>query len=231
MIIVDAGSCHMGNKDYALELIEQAKKNGADAIKFQLFKDIPPNIPLDYDWIPDLKIFADKIGIELFVSVWDMEGIEILQACKIKSIKFAFSDFRRKKELIDYVLEKPILLENPNVRQIKKTDKYQFEKIFISGDIFTNFPVDTKIIKLFCIPEYPVNYLINFSQELFKRFDGFSDHTMGINQTKKAISCGAKYIEKHFTIEKPDIDCPDYRFAIKPKELKELTEWNKNQKS
>ena len=70
----------------------------------------------------------------------------------------------------------------------------------------------TKIF--FCLfLDYPVHFEPNFDH-LFPRFKGFSDHTLGYAQTIRAIEAGAQIIEKHFTLDHKDIECPDFLFCF-----------------
>jgi sialic acid synthase SpsE len=50
---------------------------------------------------------------------------------------------------------------------------------------------------------------------------GLSDHTWGIVAAIGAVTLGACFIEKHFTLDKK-LRGPDHRFSADPKELKEL---------
>jgi sialic acid synthase SpsE len=188
----------MGRFDYATKLIDSAKECGADAIKFQLFKSSPGNIPLPYEWWPSLASYAKNIDITLYASVWDRAGVELLQDNGCKQIKFAHSQVKNAEKLLEGVV---------------------FEKVFMSGDVMTDFSNVRGLIKLYCIPEYPVKYVMDL-YGIFPRFDGFSDHTMGYTMAWGAVQLGAKYLEKHFTLDRDDIKCPDHNFALKPNELK-----------
>ena len=202
-IITDPGSCFLGKLEYAKELIKISVDCGADAIKFQLFKNKPPNIELPYEWFPELVSYGYDLGIEVFASAFDTEAVVLItQNCS--SIKFAYS-------------------VNP--------DKYwsaslcdHFKKIYISGDIMTDFPVGDNVIKLMCIPEYPVKYTVNF-EGIFPRFEGWSSHCLGVYQDFKAVLAGATVVEKHIRLESDEcLQVPDGRFALRPKELSDLVE-------
>lgn len=204
-IICDAGSCHNGRIEYAKELIETASLSGADAIKFQLFKKQNvggENIELPREWWPELVDYAKTVGIEISASAFDWEAIELLKKYNAPWIKFAHSC--RTSPNVKYVA-----LTMPVIVSCDPLDVQLFE-----GSNFT---------RLFCVPEYPVLYQIDFS-EIFTRypFDGFSDHTLGYGQTLNAVLSDAQIIEKHITLDHADIDCPDHYFALRPHELEDM---------
>ncbi|MCP5103180.1 MAG: N-acetylneuraminate synthase, partial [bacterium] len=86
-----------------------------------------------------------------------------------------------------------------------------------------------KIILLECTSSYPappesVNLLnIDFLRDTFKRPVGFSDHTLGTHYAIAAAARGARFIEKHFTLDKK-MAGPDQRISADPQEMKTLVE-------
>jgi len=194
-VIADPGSCHLGSKDLAKQLIKAASDSGADAIKFQLFKNKPPNIALDYDYFPELVEVADDHDIEIFASVWDREGIDLLNDCGCKKVKFAFGS-------------NDIHLFHCAAQKLK---------IYQSGDVNTTFYPGA--VKLFCIPEYPVQFVVAW-EDIFSRHDGLSDHTLGFTQTMNALNAGAEIVEKHIKLD--GFFVPDDNFALTPKEFEQM---------
>jgi sialic acid synthase SpsE len=51
---------------------------------------------------------------------------------------------------------------------------------------------------------------------------GYSDHTLGIEAAILAVACGAKVIEKHFTLDKHHSDFRDHQLSADPQEMKQL---------
>lgn len=206
-VIVDPGSCHYRQYRHCISLIEAAKFAGADAIKFQMFKNLPPNIALPYEWMPELIEFGRDIDIEVFASVWDQEGYDVLKECGCKSIKFSYS--QRNSSLLEQAIS-------------------DFENIYTSNDvIYPNiWGSIINIVQLYCVPEYPVKRFIDFKGKFddngSNNFDGFSDHTLGFNQTLSAVRNGAKVIEKHFQLNGLPPMCPDATFALKYNKLKKM---------
>lgn len=202
-LIIDPGSTHMSKLPYAKEIIDRAADMGAYAVKFQLFNEVfarSGNIPVPREWWPILKAHAGN-RIILTASVFDEEGLALLLEACPAFIKFAFSQ-KEKVGWIRSVIEREILP-------------------IISCDVMTERELPLGVHKLYCIPEYPVPYEINFDG-IFPRFDGFSSHAMGTRQDERAIHAGARMIEKHMTLNHVDIDCPDSFFALKPAEMERL---------
>ncbi|KKL79177.1 hypothetical protein LCGC14_2017450 [marine sediment metagenome] len=209
-VICEAGSCHNNNIEYAKELIDLAIENKCWAIKFQLGKLSPPNITLPNEWWPELVDYAtnredNKEVIEIFASVFDDDAVNTLIEHNSKYMKISYSESCKNWWIVSTNIIPTAIVSCPLDRI----------KTYADEDI-----------KLFCIPEYPVVYKINFDG-LFPPFDGFSDHTLGYTQTANAITWDAKYIEKHITLDHDDISCPDNAFALKPKELKNMMKYIK----
>jgi sialic acid synthase SpsE len=201
LVIAEAGQNHCGDMELAHKLIILAKDNGADLVKFQLYDhnilyanrpDIQ-DVALSYDQAEELFNYGQGAGIEVFFSVFDIERVKWCEAIGVKRYKVAFSQ-RKNTELLDAILE---------------TDK----PCIISSNRPTLF--DT----LYCVPLYPTRIEeLDFSD--LDSFDGFSDHTIGLDAAKIAIARGAGIIEKHFSIDhKTGIDAP---WSMTPDELKEL---------
>ena len=199
-VILDPGSCHDGSLSKATELIHIASGCGADAIKFQLLspaEEVGGNIGMDWDWLPKLMVIGECLGIEVFASVFDVKGIEWVTECGCKSIKFAYS-------------QQALYCDQMRMK---------FDTTYISCDVM-NLHVNTDHVHLYCIPLYPVPYIVDFAG-LFPRFEGFSDHTLNYGQTLKAVRAGAMVIEKHIQGDW-DSPTPDARFALRPRELRQL---------
>jgi len=196
-IIADFGSCHLGKIDTAKELIKIAADSGVDIVKGQLFRDLPNNIELPYEWVLELKGHADDIGIELMFSVFDLEAYEMATA-HCRSIKFAYS--HRNDSLIHSAI-------------INMADVYVTSGIMDDiNPATTNLWTHTHN----GVPVYPVVTDINFTGT-FERFDGFSSHCLDWGQNVEAVSYGAKVIECHFCQGVEPV--PDAKFAYKPKDL------------
>lgn len=212
ILVVDIGQNHLGDMDLAKELIELAKFGGADLVKFQLYdhkvlyKDHPevPQVDLTFNQAQLLFDYGKEVGIEVFFSVFDVERVEWCEKMGVKRYKVAFSQ-RYNMDIIQAIVatEKPYMISSQywgDSSQIASPDR------------------------LYCVPKYPTLLSdLKFGMEHFVMFDGFSDHTIGIDAAKIALARGAQIIEKHFAIDhKTGIDA---EWSMNLDELKELRKW------
>ena len=77
---------------------------------------------------------------------------------------------------------------------------------------------------MYSIPEYPtLRHELKLGQVNWRLYEGFSDHTVGIEASIVALSRGARTIEKHFKLKgQKDSDGIDMACSITPKEMAEL---------
>ncbi|MDH4618262.1 N-acetylneuraminate synthase [Brevibacillus sp. AY1] len=84
-----------------------------------------------------------------------------------------------------------------------------------------------KVTLLHCTTEYPAPFeevnlrVLETLEKAFRLPVGLSDHTDGITIPIAAVACGAKVIEKHFTLDRT-LPGPDHRASIEPNELKQM---------
>ncbi len=108
-IIAEAGCNHNGKIEIAFKLIDQAKKCGADAIKFQAFNpddlvlknakiapyarnksyknsqyELQKNISLSLEKFFLLKNYSKKRGIKFICSAFDIKSVNILKKNEIR---------------------------------------------------------------------------------------------------------------------------------------------------
>lgn len=205
-LIVDVGSTHCGKFEECIYAIDNAKECGIKDVKFQLLEKSMTknsgNIYLDPTYMKELVTYGKSMGINVFASVWSKSAANVMKEAGATSVKVAHS-YRHNSELINYLIK-----------------VMEFDEVIVSSDFMGPFyPFATM---LYCIPMYPVPFVVSF-ERAFPLFSGFSDHTMGVNQTITAIQSGAQIIEKH-VIQDITVDCPDSRFALDWDRIKYLQE-------
>ena len=227
-VIAEIGSNWEGDLEKAKKLISKSKKAGADLVKFQMWraKDLySKNHPnwstikkseLTFDKAKKLKRFTDKIGIEFFCSAFYPEAVEFLESLKVKRYKVA---------------SRTCLFKDPYSRDVLKAKSNTKKSIIISMGMggnrkrIKNIFTKNKITFCYCISKYPLEFNeINWKKAL--RYDGFSDHTMGIIAPiiyavlKKQQNATNIIIEKHVKLR--NSKGPDASTSITIELLQEL---------
>lgn len=251
IIIAEAGVNHNGDPGIARTLIEKAKECGADAVKFQLFKvaslvseespvadyqrnntgetsqfDLLRKLELSEKDFSVLKTYAERLGIDFFLSPFDEESLVSISRMGIDTIKIPSG------EITNLPFLKAIARQKKKV--ILSTGMSTMEEVEIAVEILLNEGVSSDhLCILQCTTEYPapkneINLLAMV--EMGKKFGlkyGFSDHTEGYEVTLAAVALGASVIEKHFTLDKA-MDGPDHRASLDPDEFTEMTRLIRN---
>ena len=226
-IIAEAGVNHEGDIDKAFLMIEQAKKAGADAIKFQAYKAeklASKNSPYYWDiskeptrsqyelfkkydkfWKKEfekLVNYARKKGIDFMSTPFDIESADFLEPL-VTAYKVASADITNLP-FIRYVArkKKPILLS---------TGASTISEIWRAIDVIKD-ERNEDIILLHCVLNYPTKYEnanLGMISDMKRKFPdyviGYSDHTLSDKVEDIFITAwlsGAMVIEKHFTFNK-----------------------------
>lgn len=217
-IIAEIGQNHNGDLGLAKELIHAAAESGATIAKFQLFdaKKLfsPINNPwyeynlmteLSFESVIQLDAECKKVGIEFMASAFDLTRLGWLENLNVKFHKLA------SRSLFDKDLALGML----------HTGKPCFISLGIWQEVeFPQWLISENTFFFHCISQYPAPLeTLRLSKIDFNRFSGFSDHSIGTEATCVAISRGARYIEKHFTLDKNAYG-PDHSGSMDPDDLR-----------
>ena len=248
-IIAEAGVNHNGDLSKAFKLIDEAKRAGADAVKFQTSKpsksiskytkiakyqinnigkeismiELANKLSLPFENFIKLKKYCDEIGITFLSTPFHLEAADFLNDL-VPYFKIPSG------EIINYPLleniakkGKPVIL---STGMSSLSDIEEAVKIFYKEN-------NKNIILLHCTSNYPCPFNevnLKAMQTLaaaFKLPVGYSDHTLGIEVPIAAVAIGAKVIEKHFTLDKK-LPGPDHKASLEPDELKEMVKAIRN---
>jgi sialic acid synthase SpsE len=203
-IVAEISGNHGGDLANACALIEEAKKAGADAVKFQCFEpeqlakkrannsyvlklangkpliDLYKEIHTPKDWFPDLIKRAGIISISWFSSVFHPDDVAFLETQNCP--RYKISAF----EMLDGDLINAVVATGkPIIMSVRPTDKLTIMRA-------TGYPIDEK--PSFCI--------------------GLSDHsTDGIASPRNTDPM----VERHICL--PDVKTPDSEFSSTPDEF------------
>jgi N,N'-diacetyllegionaminate synthase len=251
-IIAEAGVNHNGSIFKAKKLALEAKKIGADFIKFQIFnpdetalhnlkktayqkKNTNNRSDNQYDMLKQLSLshidfnklirYCKKINIKFLASVFDITSLNYLKK-KSKIIKIGSS------EISNFFLLKEVAKLNKKL--IISTGMCDFTSIKKALNLlYKNGQDKKKITLLHCNSAYPTpladaNILtMNKLKDIFKVSIGYSDHTLGKETAYAAVALGAEVIEKHFTLNKK-LKGPDHKISLDLVEFKKMVKGIRN---
>lgn len=250
-IIAEIGSNHNGDIPLAKRMIDEARRCGADAVKFQSWSDKTLISKAEYErnttyadkkrhfgslkemvdayqFTPEQHVeindYCKQVGIHFMSSAFSPEEVDLLSSLDVPAIKLASMDVTH-----------PVLLE-----AAAKSGK----PIILSTGLADMAEVATavatlqesgckELVLLHCISIYPPDYKdihLNNMKTLETAFNvpvGFSDHSIGTSVPTAAVALGACMIEKHFTLDK-DMEGWDHWISADPEELEVICRESRN---
>lgn len=229
-IIAELGSNHNGDMELAKKLIVEAKKAGADCVKFQSWSKDTIFAKKKYEdnyFISDDYRDRDDYTLEEIVEEYSISETELIEMKKFSDeIGIDCSSTPFSKHEADFLVEK---MDTPFIKVASMDlNNYPFleylakkgKTIVISTGLSEMYEIDRaikciestgnkNIVILHCVSTYPpidkdVN--LNNLKTLMNSYPdycvGFSDHTIGIDIPLASVAMGACIIEKHFTLDK-----------------------------
>lgn len=235
-IIAEAGTNHNGDLGTALELVEAAKKAGADCVKFQII--YPEHLYVGKIMIDgemrdnpviderrkfmledqDYHVLAKRcrdIGIAFSASVFDRLGVDLLVQLGVPFIKIASVDLNNLA-LLRYA-------GATGLKIILSTGFSTFDEINRSVDEIEKAGCQDLVI-MHCVSVYPSSLRMSnlqFLDQLETAFPyplGFSDHSPTSMASAIACAKGVTWFEKHITLSKKQ-EGFDHRYALEPDEF------------
>tara|TARA_B100001250_G_scaffold414415_1_gene452644 strand:+ start:4523 stop:5539 length:1017 start_codon:yes stop_codon:yes gene_type:complete len=246
-VIIIAEGCdnHFGKLSNAKKMVIEAKKAGADVIKFQHHipdEEMLKRVPKSKNFTLSLYEFLKKYSL----SIDDHK--KLLVFCKKKKIEYLCTPFSYKaaKELNSIGVKwfKIGSGEFTDLPFIKKILKFNKPVIFSTGmssikEIemvcrLINSQKNNKVALMNCTSEYPPRFEdinLNFITKMKKKYPkfkiGHSDHTNTITTALGAVALGARIIEKHVYLNNLNYG-PDRHSSISFKDLKSLVNQIRN---
>lgn len=220
-VIAEIGSNHDDNLETAQSYIWTAAWCGADAAKFQLYrehnlypgKNTPHAIP-DW-WLPELKQTCEDAGLDFLCSVFDTETLAAYLEVDPPAVKIASPESHNNRLVTDAALSGlPVLVatgaSNPNdvLRLYYMLTGYEYALLHCTSA----YPA----------PDAEANLqAIKWMRRSYGPPVGFSDHTMHGPAPVIATMLGASIIEKHLTFNRT-LPGPDHGFALEPAEFRQM---------
>lgn len=253
-LIAEISANHNNSIKKTFKLLEEAKKNGVDAVKFQTFdlEEMTLNIKkkefiiknyfqtkswnnrtlysiykeaqLPFSWYKKIFKKAKELNLICFSSVFDEKSLNFLEKLKVPMYKIA------SLESLHFPLLKKVCQTRKPI--IVSTGTLSINEI----DELIKFLKKNKCKKfviLHCVTQYPaesknVNLeTINMLRKKYKCLVGYSDHTQGIGVALSSINYGACVIEKHYMLNAKEKTL-DANFSLSSNEMKNLVKEIKN---
>lgn len=237
-VIVEIGINHEGSFKKAKQMVDDAKKSGAECVKFQshIIEDemiennvIPGNTTesiweimkrcalIEQEEIA-LKKYVEELGMIYLSTPFSRAAADRLQKMGVSAFKIGSGECNNYP-LIEHIasFKKPIILSTGmnDIKNIKKSVKI-LEKAKV------------KYALLHCTSIYPTPYdkirlnaLLDLRNNFKNAVIGLSDHSIGNYIPFASIPLGSSILEKHFTSDR-NWPGPDVPISITPPELKDL---------
>ncbi|KLN65582.1 pseudaminic acid synthase [Vibrio sp. VPAP30] len=240
-IIAELSANHNGDINRAFQIMEEAKKAGADAIKLQTYTHETITIDCDseefqihgglwdgktlyklyeeahmpWEWHEPLFKKAKELGITIFSSPFDFTAVDLLEQLDAPAYKIA------SFEIIDL----------PLIKRVAQTGKPMIISTGMANEEEIAEAIKTakqngctELVVLHCVSGYPApaeQYNLRTINDISGRFgviSGLSDHTVDNATAVASVVLGASVIEKHVTLDRNGGGADD-SFSIEPPEL------------
>ena len=252
IIIAEAGVNHNGNYDLAVKMIHEAKRAGADYVKFQtavpelVISTFAPkaeyqkettgadesqldmcraiHLPLT-DYVK-LAAICKEEGIGFMSTPFDLVSIDVLEELDMDYWKIPSGEITNLPYLRKIASKhRPVIMSTGMCEMQEIADALAVQE---AGGLTRD-----QITLLHCNTQYPTPFAdVNLAAmhtiaATFGTKVGYSDHTRGIEVPIAAVAMGAKVIEKHFTLD-CNMEGPDHKASLEPHQLKAMVDAIRN---
>jgi sialic acid synthase len=242
--VAEVGCNHQGNLEQAMKMIDTLvnfcdveyvkfqKRNPKESLSKKKY-DMPHPVPansfgktyglhrekLEFSFFQHKKLqtYCKKKNIEYMCSAWDITSLKQLIKLKLKHIKIPSACNNNEKLLVELFknhngfchisLGMTSHIEERNIFRLAK--KYKKNKKLILYACTSDYPVKQEDICLLEILRLKKKY------EKFIYAIGFSGHHQGISTDIAAGTLGAKWIERHFTLDRT-LKGTDHAASLEP---------------
>lgn len=245
-VIAEAGSNHNGAVARAIELVDVAVRARADVVKFQfinpqglylpaystgnglvsnpVFEQRRSEVLSENEWE---RVFrhARNQGISCSASVFDAEGLSLLERLEPEFVKVASTDLNNYPFLAR--------VARSGIPTILSTGMSDLSEIDRAVGVFAREGALDRLTLLHCVSVYPCPleasrlWMIRVLREAFGVPVGYSDHTLGSAAACAAVALGATVLEKHYTTDKA-LPGFDHLHALEPAELADFVSCSKD---
>lgn len=220
-IIAEIGINHNGSLEITKQLIDEAVKSGCDAVKFQkrtpsicvpedqkyklretpwgtiTYIDYKERIEFGEKEYAEINRFCKEKGILWFVSCWDIPSVDFIEQFNpavYKAASASLTDVELLKKMKD--TGKPLIISTgmSTMEDIERAIEALGHDNLLVAHSTSSYPCPVEELNLKMIhtlqakyPDLPI---------------GYSGHETGLNTTVAAVTLGATFVERHFTLDR-----------------------------
>ena len=219
-IIAEIGINHNGDLTIAKRLIDVAVMAGCDAVKFQkrtpekavpleyqnVMRETPwglmsyleyrQKVELGYEEFAEINRYCEEKNIPWFASCWDEDSVDFIEqfsppCYKVASATLTDSNLLQKIKSTD----NPIILSTgmSTIEEIEAAVALLGTENLLLAHSTSTYPCPSEELNLRVI------------LTLKSKFDcpiGYSGHEVGLQTTFAAVTMGAKFVERHITLDR-----------------------------
>ena len=245
LLIVEMSGNHGYSLEHAKKFVQQVHHLGGKCVKFQVYT--PDTITLNsdsedfkisrdnewhshqtlyqlyqkaytpWDWITELVVLCEDLGLSWLASPFDETAIEFLESLNCTCYKIASPEITDTGLIAKAASTgKPVILS---------TGVATIDDLDLAVDTIRRYHEKFAILKCTTAYPAPINELnlraIGTLQQRFRCATGLSDHTLDNTALICSIALGAKIVEKHFKLD-GDVTSIDNHFSIELSQLPEI---------
>ena len=243
-IIAEAGVNHNGDVGIAHRLMDLAKLNGADAVKFQIFRaaavssekadlvryqqrnsisglsqrEMLSALELPKSAWQEIASHATELGISFFATAFDLESLDVLLGLGVGVLKVSSGELTTGPLLRSVAACRlPTIISTgmANLDEVRRAVSY--------------FPDDLPLAILHCTTDYPapitscnLRAITTLAIAFPGATIGWSDHTSNGVSALVAVGLGAQVFERHLTYDR-GASGPDHAASSTPEEFRAYT--------
>ncbi len=219
-IIAEIGINHNGDIELAKKLIDASVLAGCDAVKFQkrtpeicvpddqkdvlretpwgimTYLDYRHKVEFSYEEYMEIDKYCNEKNIIWFASCWDIPSLEFIEQFSPPIFKLSSASLT-DDELIKETnsIGRPIILSTgmSTIEQINHAVTLIDKQNLLIAHSTSSYPCNPKELNL---------RMINTLSKKYQCPVGYSGHEVGLQTTLAAVALGAKFIERHITLDR-----------------------------